>query len=172
VIQASSNGVPLYSNYQGVSVPLAISDSEGRPASRNECIRYWFLSNCIISIPISNITIISAPSLPGVPPTVSTNSIGHLTLLSGYTVTTNAGTVSTNPAPAVVGPGGANDYIQVTADYQIGTITPLFSFLGGYSRQGWNSYPVHVSSIVKNEPAYLNFEQTAVYSDEPYNPNW
>jgi hypothetical protein len=67
----------------------------------------------------------------------------------------------------VVGPGGATDYVQVTATYQVNTITPLVTFMGGWSRQGWNVYPVHVSAIVKNEPAYLNFEHTNMYPNEP-----
>lgn len=170
IIEASSNGMTVYeTNSGGIVVPKAINDTEGREASRNECIRYWFLSNCVIQIPLSNIMIVSAPTLPGVPPVTSTNSLGKLTLLSGYSVTTNPITsgVSTNPVAAIKGPGEANDYIQVSAIYTIKTITPLFSYLGGYSRQGWYSYPVYVSAIVKNEPALLNFQHTNIYSDEP-----
>jgi hypothetical protein len=111
--------------------------------------------------------ITSAPTLSGVPANTSTNSLGYLTLLSGYTVTTNSGTVSTNSAPAVKGPGGATDYVQITATYQVKTITPLVSFMGGWSRKGWNVFPVHVSAIVKNEPAYLNFQHLAMYTNEP-----
>ena len=173
IIQAvNANGSLVYeTNSGGIVVPKAINDSEGREASRNECIRYWFLSNCVlVNFPLSNIVVTSAPTLPGVPAYVTTNSAtGDLTLVSGYTTTTNAasGTVSTNSVPAVTGPGGATDYVQITATYHVNTITPLVSFLGGYSRQGWNVYPVHVSAIVKNEPAYLNFEHTNIYSDEP-----
>ncbi len=68
---------------------------------------------------------------------------------------------------AAFGPGAANDYIQVSATYTINTITPLFSYLGGYTHDGWYSYPVRVTAIVKNEPALLNFEHTNVYADEP-----
>ena len=35
----------------GVAVPKAINDSEGREASRYGCIRMWFQSNCVISVP-------------------------------------------------------------------------------------------------------------------------
>ena len=169
IIQTTNaNGSPAYeTNSDGVVVPKAINDSSGREASRNECIRYWFLSNCVLQIPISNIVITSAPTLPGVPAVVSTNSLGYLTLLSGYTVTTNSGTVSTNSVAAVKGPGSANDYVQVTATYYVNTITPLFTFLGGYSRTGWNTFPAHASAIVKNEPALLNFEHVVIYTNEP-----
>ena len=170
IIQAvNSSGAPLYeTNSGGIVVPKAITDSSGREASRNECIRYWFLTNCVLQgFPLSNIVITSAPTLPGVPANVSTNSLGYLTLLSGYTVTTNSGTVSTNSAPAVKGPGSATDYVQITATYQVKTITPLVSFMGGWSRQGWNVFPVHVSAIIKNEPAYLNFQHLAIYTNEP-----
>lgn len=171
IIQLTNTaGQPQYeTNSDGIVVPEAITDSEGREASRNECIRYWFLSNCVFhNFPISNIVITSATTLPGVEPTVATNSLGYLTLLSGYSVTTNSGTVSTNTVPAVKGPGGANDYVQITATYYVNTITPLMAaYGGGYSRQGWTTFPVHVSAIVKNEPALLNFEHTNMYSDEP-----
>jgi len=171
IIQATSaSGTPLYeTNSSGIVVPQAITDTSGREASRNECIKYWFQSNCILpSFPITNITITSAPTLPGVPPVTSTNSQGDLTLMSGYTVTTNAtfGTVSTNPAPSVAGPGNATDYVQIAATFQVSTITPLVKFLGGYNRKG-GTFPVYVSAIVKNEPAYLNFEHTAIYTNEP-----
>jgi hypothetical protein len=169
VIQAvNSSGVPLYeTNSGGIVVPKAITDSSGREASRNECIRYWFLSNCVLQgVPLANITIISAPTLPGVPANVSTNSLGQLILLSGYTVSTNSGTVSTNSAPAVKGPGGANDYVQITATYRVNTITPLMGYMGGYSGVG-STFPVHVSAIVKNEPALLNFQHLAMYTNEP-----
>jgi Flp pilus assembly protein TadG len=172
IIQSvNSSGVPLYTtNAGGIVVPKAINDSSAREASRNECIRFWFLTNCVLSnFPISNIVITSAPTLPGVPPVTTTNSVGDLILMSGYTVTTNAssGTVSTNAAPAVKGPGGATDYVQIAATYHVNTITPLVALMGGWSRQGWNVYPVYVSAIVKNEPAYLNFEHTNIYANEP-----
>jgi Flp pilus assembly protein TadG len=171
IIQTTNaNGTPAYeTNSGGIAVPKAINDAEGREASRNECIRYWFLSNCVLqSFPISNIQIVSAPTLPGAPPVVTTNTtLGYLQLVSGYNVTTNSGHVSTNSVAAIKGPGEANDYLQITAVYRVNTITPLFSFLGGYSRQGWTVFPVHVSAIVKNEPALLNFQHTNMYSDEP-----
>ena len=100
-------------------------------------------------------SIVSAPTLPGVPPTTTTNYYGKLSLL-----TTNGGT-------PVKGPGQANDYVQVSAIYYLNTITPLFTYLGGYSRQGMGTYPVYVSAIVKNEPALLNFEHVAIYTNEP-----
>ncbi len=171
IIQARNpdGSAAFETNSGGVTVAKAINDSEGREASRNECIRYWFYSNCVLQgVPLSNIEIISAPTLPGVPPVTSTNSLGQLTLLSGYNVTTNNGNVSTNAAPAVKGPGNANDYVQVTATYYVNTITPLVAAYGsGYSRKGWTIFPVHVSAIVKNEPAFLNFEHTNMYPDEP-----
>jgi hypothetical protein len=169
VIQAvDSFGNPMYeTNSGGIVVPKAINDSSAREASRNECIRYWFLSNCVLQgFPLSNIVITSAPTLPGVDAVTSTNSAGNLILLSGYNVTTNSGVVSTNPAPAVTGPGGANDYVQITGTYHVNTITPLMSFMGGYGGMG-SVYPVHVSAIVKNEPAYLNFQHVAIYTNEP-----
>ncbi len=152
VIQAvNAGGTPAYTTNAGVTVPKAINDSGGREASRNECIRWWFLSNCVINLPLSNITITSAPTLPGVAPTISPD---------GTTLQL------TNGATANYGPGAANDYVQVTAIYHLNTITPLFTYLGGYSHNGINSYPVRVSVIVKNEPALLNFLHTNVYSDE------
>jgi hypothetical protein len=167
IIQVSANGSPVYETNQGVIVPKAISDGT-QEASRNECIRYWFLSNCIFSIPLSNITISNAPTLPGVPPVTTTNSYGDVILLSGYTVSTNGGgVVSTNSAPALKGPGWANNYVQITATMTVPTITPLMSYLGGYSHQGYYKYPVRVSAIVKNEPALLNFLHTNMYSYEP-----
>jgi len=157
IIQAyNSNGSPLYDTNQGVALPRAINDTVGREASRNECIRYWFQSNCVINIPISNIVVVSAPTLPGVNPTVSTNlANGDLSLLQA------------NGSPPIVGPGNANDYIQVSATYTIQTITPLFGYLGGYNRSGWNTYRCYVTSIVKNEPALLNFLHTNIYPGEP-----
>jgi Flp pilus assembly protein TadG len=169
IIQATNSaGQAAYeTNSGGIVVPKAINDSSGREASRNECIRYWFLSNCVLrGFPISNVVITSAPTLPGVPAVTTTNIHGYLTLLSGYTVTTNSGNVSTNPAPAVKGPGGANDFVQITATYSVSTITPLMSYIGGYSGVA-NTYPVYVSAIVKNEPAFLNFEHLAIYTNEP-----
>ena len=171
VIQAvNSSGVPLFeTNSGGIVVPQAITDSAGREASRNECIRYWFLSNCVLqNFPLSNIAITSAPTLPGVPAVTTTNSLGYVILLSGYTVTTNgsSGMVSTNSVPAVKGPGGANDYVQITGTYYVSTITPLMGYMNGYSGVG-NVFPVHVSAIIKNEPAFLNFEHLAIYANEP-----
>ena len=98
-------------------------------------------------------------------------SVRTLLTASGYTVTTNMVTsvVSSNLVAASKGPGWANDYVQISATYTINTITPLFSFLGGYSHQGMNQYPIYVSAIVKNEPALLNFQHTNVYLDE-YGP--
>jgi len=172
-VDSSGNGV--YTNINGVSVPVAINDSEGREASRNECIRYWFLSNCVIQIPLTNIMILSAPTLPAVPPVTSPDGS---TLEGGETVTTNAVTnvdlsvttnYATNYTPAVAGPGGASDYVQVYATYTISTITPIFGiFHGLYTRTAVSGtgYPCRVSAIVKNEPALLNFTHTNVYSDE------
>jgi hypothetical protein len=171
IIQATNaNGsLAFETNSSGITVPMAITDSGGREASRNECIRYWFLSNCVLrNFPISNIEIVSASTLPGDPPVTTTNSLGQLQLVSGYNVTTNNGQVSTNTVAATKGPGAANDYVQVTATYYVNTITPLVAAYGsGYSRQGWNTFPVRVSAIIKNEPALLNFEHTNMYSDEP-----
>lgn len=157
IIQATDGmGNPLTTNINGVSVPVAINDSGGREASRNECIRWWFLSNCVVhNFPITNITITSAPTLPGLPPTVSAD--GTRLLL-------------TNGSPANDGPGAANDYVQITAVYHLNTITPLMNYLqGGYSHNGINSYRVVSTVIVKNEPALLNFQHTNTYSDE-YGP--
>jgi Flp pilus assembly protein TadG len=171
IIQAhnADGSLAFETNSDGVTVPKAITDSEGREASRNECTRYWFYTNCALAgVPLSNIEIISAPTLPGEPAVTTTNSLGQLTLLSGYTVTTNNGSVSTNNVPAVKGPGAANDYVQVTATYYVQTITPIVAaYGGGYTRKGWTVFPVRVSAIVKNEPALLNFEHTNIYSDEP-----
>jgi hypothetical protein len=64
------------------------------------------------------------------------------------------------------GPGNYNDYVQITAIYQVNTITPLMGYMSGYSGVG-TSFPVHVSAIVKNEPALLNFEHTNMYPSEP-----
>jgi Flp pilus assembly protein TadG len=169
IIQAVNGaGAPLFeTNSSGIVVPQAITDSSGREASRNECIRYWFLTNCVLqNFPLSNIVITSAPTLPGVPAVTQTNSLGYVILLSGYTATTNSGGVSTNAVPAVTGPGGATDYVQVTATYYVNTITPLVGYMRGYNGIG-NVFPVHVSAIVKNEPAYLNFEHTNIYPGEP-----
>jgi hypothetical protein len=156
IIQAkNSAGQPEFeTNTGGIVVPQAITDSEGREASRNECIRYWFLSNCILQgFPLTNIVITSSPTLAGAEPVTSTNSAGNLVLLL------------TNGAPANVGPGAANDYVQITASYHVNTITPLMSYLSGYGGLG-SVFPVHVSAIVKNEPALLNFEHTNIYPDE------
>jgi hypothetical protein len=155
IIQAvDGSGNPQTTNINGVTVPVAINDANGREASRDECIRWWFLSNCVIHIPVTNITITSAPTLPGLPPTVSSDK-SRLFL--------------TNGSPANDGPGAANDYVQVTAVYHLNTITPLFAYLSGYTRDGINSYRVVVTAIVKNEPALLNFQHTNVYAGE-YGP--
>ncbi len=137
-------------------MPKAINDSSGQEASRNECIRYWFLTNCAIkTLPISNIVITSASYLPGILPLTNVDPAhGYLTLLSS------------NGAPAVKGPGGANDYVQITATYRVKTITPLMGYMGGYGGIG-STFPVHVSAIVKNEPAILNFKHIAMYTNEP-----
>ena len=167
IIQATDgNGSPLYeTNVGGVVVPKAISDSEGREASRNECSRYWFLSNCVVALPLSNIIITSTSVPSGSQPPVATNANGRLYLIPGSESITNAdGSVTPS---MVFGPGAANNYIEVSAHYTISTITPLFSYLGGYSHSGWNSYPLYLSAIVKNEPALLNFEHTNAYTDEP-----
>ena len=158
IIQATNtDGTPAFeTNSQGIVVPKAINDSEGREASRNECTRYWFLSNCVLqNFPLTNIVITSAPTLPGVPPTTMTNPppLRYLILLQ------------TNGLPAIKGPGGANDYLQITATYQVSTITPLIAYINGYTGVG-SVFPVHVSAIVKNEPALLNFEHTNIYLDE------
>ena len=157
IIQLTNGGVPQYTNNsQGFSVPKAISDSHGREASRNTCIMYWFQSNCVlVNFPLSNIVITSAPSVGLTQPWTSTNSHGDVIL------------VQTNGAPAVAGPGNASDYVQIAVTYQVHTITPLVAFMGGWSRKGWNVYPVYVSAIVKNEPALLNFQHTNMYSNEP-----
>jgi Flp pilus assembly protein TadG len=165
VIQNGTN-YELNTNY-GVEVPQAINDSSGREASRNECIRYWFQSNCIIAIPISNITIYSATVPAGSPPVVMTNN-GMLHLVSSLTVTTNGSVVSTNVSPAAIGPGGQNDYVQIIATYNIQTITPIFQWMGGYNGRAISGgYPLRCSAIVKNEPAALNFDHTNIYPGEP-----
>jgi hypothetical protein len=170
IIQTTNvDGSLAFETNNGVVSPKAITDTEGREASRNECIRYWFYSNCVLSgIPLTNIQIVSASTLPGVPAVTSTNALGKLQLLSGYNVTTNNGNVSTNAVAAVKGPGNANDYVQVSATYYVNTITPIVAaYGGGYSRGGWTKFPVYVSAIVKNEPALLNFAHTNMYPDEP-----
>lgn len=157
-------------NSQGVEVPQAINDTSGREASRNECIRYWFQSNCVVKIPITNIVVYSTPSVAGQPPVTTTNN-GYLHLVSGFTYTTNGASVSTTPVPAVPGPGNANDYVEIIATYNIGTITPILSFLGGFGgRAAPGGYKLRVSAVVKNEPAMLNFLHTNMYSDEPNEP--
>lgn len=148
------NGSIIYETNAGVTMPQAISDGT-REASRNECIRYWFLSNCEFKIPLASITISNASTLPGVPPTTTTNSVGAVILQSS------------DGTPAIKGPGAANNYIQITATMTVQTITPMMSYLGGYSHNGYFQYPVRVSAIVKNEPALLNFLHTNMYSDEP-----
>jgi len=148
------DGSIVYEVINGVTMPQAISDGS-REASRNECIRWWFLSNCVFKIPIASIGISNAPTLSGEPPTTTTNLYGDVILLQ------------TNGQPAIQGPGSANNYIQITASMTVKTITPMMSYLGGYSHDGYFQYPVRVSAIVKNEPALLNFLHTNIYSDEP-----
>ena len=156
VIQAyNADGTLAYVTNNGVVMAKAINDTSGREASRNECSRYWFNSNCIIQLPITNIVITSAPAVTNAVPTVSTNSVGKLTLL-----------LSTGAA-ANKGPGAANDYVQVKVTYTVKTITPIMSYLGGYSHGGYFQYPITVSAIVKNEPAALNFLHTNIYPGEP-----
>jgi hypothetical protein len=164
---------PFYETNQGVVMAKALADSEGREASRCACIRYWFLSNCVIkAIPVTNISIYSASSVGLEMPQVATNN-GVLQLVSGFTVTTNGTTsqVTTNSVPAVAGPGWAGDYVQVTATYHISTITPIPGWMGGFTGRGFSSgyWPARVSAIVKNEPAILNFEHTNIYTDEASN---
>jgi hypothetical protein len=176
IAKTNPNGSIVYETNQGVVVPVAISDGTNAEASRNECIRYWFLTNCLFKIPLSSITISNAATLPGVPPVTTTNG-SDVILMGGYSVTTNVVgtniTVSTNPVPATKGPGAANNYIQVTATMNVRTITPLMTYLGGFSQSGpaptngYFVYPVRVSAIVKNEPALLNFLHTNMYSTEP-----
>lgn len=155
IIQATnSDGSPAYETNNGVVQPKAVNNG-GSEASRYACTRWWFLSNCVIVIPLSNIVVTSAPTLPGVPPTTTTNDVGRLTLLSASGGTPNEG------------PGGANDYVQITATYTIGTITPGIGYLGGYGHGGWNTYNVDVTTIVKNEPALLNFLHPATNIADP-----
>jgi len=156
VIQDMSNGIPQTELTNGVTVPEAIPDPNepSREASRYECIRYFFQSNCVINIPTNDIQVVSATALPGAPPVTATNA-GVVTLMEDTTTVANDG------------PGNANDYIQVTATYSLHTITPLFSYLGGFTRgTNINVYPVRVSAIVKNEPALLNFEKPAMYTND------
>jgi hypothetical protein len=101
---------------------------------------------------LTNIVITSTPVLPGQEPLVSTNGAGQLTLMSSGTNGT-----ATNAVP---GPGFANDYVQITATYPVSTITPLVSAY----------FPCRVSTIVKNEPALLNFEHTNMYGTSPTDP--
>ena len=157
-------------NAEGIEVPEAILDTEGREASRNECTRYWFQSNCVIHIPLTNIVIYSAPSISGDPPTTTTNN-GFLHLVSGFTYSTNGSSVTSTPVAAVPGPGNANDYVEIIATYNVGTITPILSFLGGFGGNAVaGGYNLRVSAIVKNEPAMLNFLHTNMYPDEPNEP--
>ncbi len=160
VIQLTdANGNPVFeTNSSGITVPKAIPSKygSGQEASRNECIRYWFLSNCVLNVPVSNISIVSAPALPGVEPTTITNNVGY-----GYVLLRQ-----TNGGLPFAGPGQINDYVQITATYHVGTITPLMGYMSGYNGVG-SSFPVHVSAIIKNEPATLNFQKTAIYTNEP-----
>jgi Flp pilus assembly protein TadG len=158
VIQLTNGGIAQYDTNDGVATPKAIYDSQGREASRYACIRDFFQSNCVIQMATNSVQIVSATALPGAPAVTITNGSGYVTLIEA--------TGSTN-TPANDGPGGEDDYVQVTATYTLHTITPLFGFLNGFSR-GTNVdyYPVRVSAIVKNEPALLNFEHTNMYPVE------
>ena len=153
-----STGKPMYeTNANGAVVPMAIpSNYGGTEASRNECIRYWFLSNCVLqNFPVSNIVISNVPSLEGVPPNLTTNAaLGYIYL------------ANSSLANVTKGPGNYNDYVQITATYHVNTITPLMGYMRGYSGIS-TSFPIHVSAIIKNEPALLNFEHTNIYSAEP-----
>jgi len=153
VIQLTNNGVAQYTTNDGIGFPKAINDSEGREASRYGCIRMFFQSNCIISMPTNGVLVVSATELPGAPPVIVTNS-GVITLMT-------ATNTAANP-----GPGNASDYVQVTATYNIHTITPLLYLLGLNHGTNITVLPVRVTAIVKNEPATLNFEHNAYYSDE------
>ena len=155
VIQQTNGGVAQYDTNNGVAAPQAIKDSKGREASRYGCIRMFFQSNCIISMPTNGVQVISATALPGAPPVLTTNgTTGVVTLQESTGVAANAG------------PGNASDYVQLTATYNIRTITPLFYLLGLNHGTNITLFPVRVSAIVKNEPALLNFEHNAMYSDE------
>ena len=126
-----------------------------------------FKSNCVINIPYTNISIFSASADAGNPPITTTNN-GVLHLVSGYTTNVSGTNVTYTPVPAVAGPGNANDYVEIIANYTVGTITPILSWLGGYNGRGVpGGYNLRVSAIVKNEPATLNFLHTNIYSDEP-----
>ncbi len=155
IIQQTNGGVAQYDTNNGVAAPQAIKDAKGREASRYGCIRMFFQSNCVISMPTNGVQVISASALPGAPPVLTTNGLGIVTLMQSTGVAAN------------VGPGNASDYVQLTATYNIRTITPLF-YLIGFNHGGTNMtiFPVRVSAIVKNEPALLNFEHNAMYSDE------
>jgi hypothetical protein len=95
------------------------------------------------------------------------NGIPQTELTNGVTVPEAIPDPNNPSREANDGPGNANDYVQVTATYSLHTITPLFSFLGGFTRgTNMNVYPVRVSAIVKNEPALLNFEKVAMYTND------
>jgi Flp pilus assembly protein TadG len=157
IIQLTNGGVAQYDTNSGVAFPKAVNDSKGREASRYACIRFFFQSNCVITMATNAVQVVSATALPGAPPVLSTNSAGNVVLMEATGVNANDG------------PGGASDYVQVTATYTLHTITPIFGMMGGFQRgtaHGINNYPVRVSAIVKNEPALQNFEHNAMYSDE------
>jgi hypothetical protein len=156
----------LYETNQGVVLPRALNDNEGREASRNTCIRYWFQSNCVLQVPLTNISIYSAPSVGTEMPQTTTNN-GVLQLVSGYTSNLVNGQPVITPVPAVAGPGNAGDYLEVTAVYKINTITPFPTWFGGFNRSGMKGgFRLRVSAIVKNEPGLLNFQHTNIYADE------
>jgi hypothetical protein len=155
VIQQTNGGVAQYDTNNGVATPEAINDAKGREASRYGCIRMFFQSNCVISMPTNAVQVISATALPGAPPVLTTNGTTGVVTLE-----------EANGVAANVGPGNASDYVQLTATYNIRTITPLFYLIGFNHSTNITMFPVRVSAIVKNEPALLNFEHNAMYSDE------
>jgi Flp pilus assembly protein TadG len=167
IIQNGTN----YETVNGVTVPQAISVGASEEASRYDCIKDWFQTNCVLAIPPGNIAIYSASVPTGQPPLVSTNN-GVLHLMGGYSYVTNGAAVTTNMTSPADGPGAANDYVQIIATYHVNTITPIFEFLGGYDGRAMaGGYPVRVSAIVKNEPAYLNFQHTAINPGETNAPS-
>jgi Flp pilus assembly protein TadG len=154
IIQLTNGGVAQYTTNNGVVLPKAINDSENREASRYGCIRMFFQSNCVIQMTTNGVQVVSATALSGAPPVLSTNSSGVVTLMEATGVAANDG------------PGNENDYVQLTATYNVRTITPLFYFLGLNRGTNMTIMPVRVTAIVKNEPATANFEHTNMYSDE------
>ncbi len=155
IIQLTNGGVAQYTTNNGVVLPKAINDSQNREASRYGCIRMFFQSNCVVQMATNGVIVVSATALSGAPPVLSTNSTtGVVTLMEANGVAANAG------------PGGQNDYVQLTATYNVRTITPLFYFLGLNRGTNMTLMPVRATAIVKNEPATANFEHTNMYSNE------